>query len=513
MPIDALKALLDSLELSAERRARIVPVLAELEHRLRYLLDVGLDYLSLGRQARTLSGGETQRVRLGAGLGSALSHTLYVLDEPTVGLHAVDTTRAIAVMRQLCARGNSVVVVEHDPEVAAAADHLLVLGPSGGEAGGELLYEGPPRAFLHANPEYFIARDHDAGVRATALGPKLTLLGVRQHNLDLPRLEIPLDRLVVLTGVSGSGKSTLVEDVLWKRIERERGRAVDEPGHVDAIEGLEQISDALLLGQDPLGRSSRSTVVSFAGALDPLRSRLARTPRAKSLKLGPGAFSFNVAGGRCEVCRGMGRVSLEMLFMADVEITCESCRGRRFREAVLEVTWGGRNILQMLDLTVREAIESLADIAGVGARLAPLVEVGLEYLRLGQSTATLSGGEAQRLRIASILAEGSASERRLYLLDEPTAGLHPRDVERLVRALRALVRAGHAVVVVEHQLDLIRAADWVIDLGPGGGRHGGRLVYAGPVAGLLECRESLTGAALLPTQAPGRDPRAFATTE
>ncbi|MCC7141310.1 MAG: excinuclease ABC subunit UvrA [Candidatus Eisenbacteria bacterium] len=499
LPIDQLAERVDRLDLSTERRARVAPLLHELSTRLRYLLEVGLDYLSLSRTARTLSGGETQRIRLATGLGSALAQTLYVLDEPTVGLHAGDTARLLGVMRSLCARGNTVLVVEHDPEIVAAADHLILLGPSGGEAGGELLYEGPPAEFFARHPGYFVA-DSGAEVQASvaresAPRPELLLQGIRHNNLEIEQLALPLDRMVVLTGLSGSGKSSLLEDVLWKQIERHFGRAVEEVGALKSITGLDALLDVVLLSQDPLGRSSRSTIVSFMGLLDPIRALLARSPAAKRLRLKPGAFSFNVEGGRCEICRGMGRVTIEMQFLADVEVVCESCRGRRFKEKVLEVTWRGRNILQMLDLSVAEAREAFAEIRGAAARVRPLEQVGLEYLRLGQSTATLSGGEAQRLRIASFLAEETAG-RKLFLLDEPTSGLHPRDIRRLLDALRALLDRGHAVVAVEHQLDFIRAADWIVDLGPGGGRHGGQLLYSGPRRGFEARQQSATALAL-----------------
>jgi len=501
MPIGELRDLIEGLALTEERTQAVASPRRELLARLGYLIEVGLDYLTLARTARTLSGGETQRIRLASGLGSSLSRTLYVLDEPTVGLHATDSARILSVMRHLTARGNTVVVVEHDPEIARAADHLLVLGPSGGEEGGELLYEGPPARFFARDPDYFSVAAHRSSsvmVRERPLAPerRLTLRGVRCHNLDLAEVTLPLDRLVVLTGVSGSGKSTLLEDGIWKQAERAAGRAAEEAAEVASIDGLEGLAECLLLSQDPLGRSSRSTVVSFAGLLDPLRTALARSTVARERRLAPGAFSFNVAGGRCEVCKGMGRVSLDMQFLADVEIACESCRGRRFQEQVLEVTWRGKNILEILELTVREARAFLGELPGAAARIAPLEQIGLDYLRLGQSTSTLSGGEAQRLRIASILGEPAHGPARLYLLDEPTSGLHPRDIARLLDALRALVSRGHGVVVVEHQLDFIRAADWAIDLGPGGGARGGRLVYAGPVAGLGANSVSVTGAAL-----------------
>ncbi len=542
MPVRDLLPFLRGLELSPSRRERVKPVLRETIDRVACMAEAGLEYLTLARTARTLSGGETQRVRLASGLGSALTETLYILDEPTVGLHASDTRRMLGILRRICARGNTAVVVEHDPGIIAGADHLLVLGPSGGEQGGELIYEGPVGAFLQKEPEYFRARSNGQGSDAAeggvgTIARSLVLTGVREHNLRIDRLEIPLDRLVVVTGVSGSGKSTLVESVLHRNALRHAGKPVEDVGAAERIEGFEQLEEVLLISQDPPGRSSRSTVASAIGILGPVRNALSKTPRARELGLLPGAFSFNVPGGRCETCQGIGTVTIEMQFMNDIEVACEVCRGKRFRDDVLEVTWRGKSILQILDLTVREARAFLASsgparngrAAGVDRRTEHLLDaveaVGLDYLKLGQSTSTLSGGEAQRLRIAELLGEaleaspvdraadraadrptGRAAGRptgraaaehkirpKLFLFDEPTSGLHPKDIARLLDALRILVRAGHAVVTVEHQLDFIRASDWAIDLGPGGGDAGGRVVYAGPLAGLAACKESVTG--------------------
>ncbi len=497
-PIEQLRPWLAALELSPARRAAVASVRAELETRLRFLDDVGLGYLTLGRTARTLSGGETQRIRLASGLGSALTETLYVLDEPTVGLHALDAARMLAVLRALCDHGNTVVVVEHDPGIVERADHLIVLGPSGGERGGEIVFEGAPTDFARREPDYFRCRPQLIRPMP-AVGPKtpsLVLHGVKQHNLDLPTLRVPLDRLVVVTGVSGSGKSTLLEDVLYRNALRALGRTADEVGQLDRLAGMEQVEETLLVAQEPIGRSSRSNVVTFVDFLGAIRALLAKSPRAKSLRLGPGHFSFNRPGGRCESCEGMGVTTIEMHFMADVRIVCEACQGRRFQERVLEVRWKGRNIAEMLELTVQEALGFFSELSSTRTLLTPLVDVGLDYLRLGQSTSTLSGGEAQRLQIAAFLSESPKAKRRLYLFDEPTSGLHARDITRLLTSLRRLTAKGHGVVVVEHQLDFIRAADYVIDLGPGGGDRGGRLLFAGPVAGLLTVEESATGRAL-----------------
>lgn len=526
MPVRDLAALLRELCLPEEKRARVAAVLPEIGRRLGYLEDVGLGYLTLARPARTLSGGETQRIRLASGLGTALTGTLYILDEPTVGLHETDTARMLSILHRLRDAGNTVVVVEHDPGIIRGSDHLIVLGPSGGEEGGEILFEGPTERFFREQPDFFrvsaaeqesmdLRRDSratkseressaastagsSAAARSHACFERVIRIeGIRHHNLEIDRLDLPADRLVVVTGVSGSGKSTLLDDVLYRNAQRQTGIAVEEVGNVGRIAGLENFSEVTLVSQNPLGRSSRSNILTYTGLLSIVRKLLAQTPRAKALRLAPGAFSFNVAGGRCEECKGMGTVTIEMHFMADVEVACEACRGRRFREPVLEVTYRGRSILQLLDLTVAEACSFFVERADVQRLLAPLLRIGLGYLRLGQSTATLSGGEAQRLKIASLLADKSSwSKPGLFLLDEPTTGLHPRDIGRLLGGLRDLIERGHGVIVVEHQLDFIRAADHVIDLGPGGGDEGGCLLYAGPVAGLSAVAESPTARAL-----------------
>ncbi|MCA9728704.1 MAG: excinuclease ABC subunit UvrA, partial [Candidatus Eisenbacteria bacterium] len=516
-PVRDLARQLADLTLPSEREARVRAVLAEIRTRLQTLEEVGLGYLTLARTGRTLSGGETQRIRLASGLGSALTRTLYILDEPTVGLHATDSARMLAILRRLADAGNTVVVVEHDPEIIRGTDHLLVLGPSGGENGGEVLYEGPTARFFQNDPSFFRVEIPPVSARvnpaagadappAPADAPEraLVLEGIRHHNLDIPHLVIPTDRLVVVTGVSGSGKSTLVDDVLYRNALRHAGSAVEDVGAVSRIQGLDRFSQVLLVSQNPLGRSSRSNILTYTGLLGIVRKLLVQTPKAKSLRLKPGAFSFNVEGGRCEACKGMGTVTLEMHFMADVEVACEACRGRRFREDVLEVTYRGRCILQMLDLTVTEARKLFEDRADVHRLLEPLERIGLGYLRLGQSTSTLSGGEAQRLKIASLLADRSSwSQPGLFLLDEPTTGLHPRDIGRLLAGLRDLIARGHGVVVVEHQLDFIRAADYVVDLGPGGGDQGGRLVFTGSVAELSA--RSAAGDARNEAGAPGDD--------
>jgi excinuclease ABC subunit A len=496
MPIATLRAFFDDLRLPAAREARVGAVLREIRVRLRCLDDVGLGYLSLGRTARTLSGGETQRLRLASGMGASLTRTLYILDEPTVGLHARDASRVLDVLRRICGAGNTAIVVEHDPAVVDGADHLIVLGPEGGEKGGELLFEGPPADFLEANPGFFrVARPAPRPAPAGAV-PKLVLRGLTEHNLKIEELAIPLYGLIAVSGVSGSGKSTLLDEVVYRNGRRFRGLPVEEVGAARSIDGYDTFDEVLLIGQDPLGRSTRSNAVSFVKVLPLIRDLFARTPDAKERRLRPRDFSFNVPGGRCEICKGIGTVVLEMHFLPDVEVACEACKGRRFRQDVLEVAHRGRTITGVLDLTADEAAAAFADHPEIARRLRPLQEVGLGYLRLGQPTSTLSGGEAQRLKLASFLAERPSVGRRLFLFDEPTTGLHARDIARLLGALRLLTARGDVVIVVEHHLDFLCHADWNIDLGPGPGDEGGRVVYEGPIDGMIRCAASFTGKAL-----------------
>lgn len=548
LPLAELRPWLEGVSLSAEQRARVQPLLESIALRMRCLEDVGVGYLTLARTGRTLSGGETQRIRIAAALGNSLTDTLFVLDEPTVGLHATDTAGMLRVLRRMAETGNTLVVVEHDPAVIEAADHLIVLGPGGGRQGGRLVYEGPPGEFLRAEPGFFVAtgaaalapsarppvarsipgerrhaarrgarpalrepwspeavhawRARQAPSRASRAGggsgdvPLLRIENAREHNLRIASLALPLSGLTAISGVSGSGKSTLLDEIIHRHWLRSSGQPVEGVGAVDRVEGFEGLSAVHLVGQDLLGRSSRSNPLSFVQAYGEIRALLAGTIAARQRKLTAGAFSFNTPGGRCETCRGMGVQTLEMYFLPDVEVPCEACAGRRFRDEVLAVTWRGRNIDEILGLTVDEASAFFATEPKVVARLGPLRQVGLGYITLGQSTATLSGGEAQRLKLAAFLAASRERERHLFLFDEPTTGLHARDIGRLLQALRALTGQGHAVIAVEHHLDFIRAADWVVDLGPGAGEAGGEVVFTGPPDHLVEHPASLTASAL-----------------
>ncbi len=487
-------------------------LLDELGERLSVLHRVGLDYLSLDRQARTLSGGETQRIHLAAALGSGLTSTLYVLDEPTIGLHPQDNERLLALLRDLARRGNTVLVVEHDRTIVLGADHLIDLGPAAGDAGGEVVVEGtvaevmahPTSLTAHymreQNPT--AARQHVARFRRErgrqsvedelAGRPRIRIRGAREHNLQAIDVDFPLDALVAVTGVSGSGKSTLVENVLYGTYRRSRGLADVEAGRCDEILGFDLVSELSLVDQGPIGRSSRSNPVTFIKAYDDLRRIYAGAEEARRRGITPAHFSFNVEAGRCPECRGTGVLEVDMQFMAPVVVRCERCQGRRFRTEVLAVRHLGRDIAQTLELTVDEALEVFARERPLVRKLTPLAEVGLGYLQLGQPTSTLSGGEAQRLKLASFFARPASAGRQLFLFDEPTTGLHLADIDLLYRTLRKLVQRGDGVVVVEHNLDFLARADWIVDLGPGGGMHGGELLFCGPFATFLDVAESPT---------------------
>jgi len=485
MAVADLRAWFERLALPTEEEEKVAVVLREIRARLAYLDDVGLDYLTLDRQTRTLSGGEAQRINLASALGSSLTNTLYVLDEPTVGLHARDTHRLIGILRSLIAKGNTVVVVEHDPEVIAAADHLIDLGPGAGEAGGRVIYQGPADGLAECGDSLtarWMATHADRAVSPYGRSPKawITLKGAREHNLKNLDVRIPLGVLCCVTGVSGSGKTTLVHNCLYGQFKQQAGEAVDEVGECDAVEGLDAIDAIILVDSSPIGQSTRSNPVTYVKAYGPIRSLLAEAPRARVAGITPADFSFNVAGGRCEECKGVGTVTYDMYFMADVTVVCQACGGKRFKKKVLDVRWNGKNIDDILEMTVDEAMAHFADHAGITRRLQPLVDTGLGYIRLGQNTASLSGGEAQRLKLASYLAAPKKGQQYLFVFDEPTTGLHMADVQVLLKTFHRLVHAGHSLLVVEHNLDFISQADWIIDLGPEGGLRG---VLHGPVPG------------------------------
>jgi excinuclease ABC subunit A len=505
VPLEDLRPWIEGVVLSPMEAEIAATLLRELLARVGFLVDVGLGYLTLSRQTRTLSGGEAQRISLANSLGAALVDTLYVLDEPTVGLHPKDTAALLTLLAKLSAAGNTVVVVEHDPQAIRWADHVVELGPGSGEQGGRVVFEGPPAALESADTatgRYMSGRSEGVTARRRRVdGACLTLRGARQHNLRGVDIDIPLGTLTVVSGVSGSGKSTLVHDVLYRAAERElAGRTSakehlgEEIGEYDALEGLAHVEEVVLVDQSPIGRTPRSNPVTYVKAWDEVRKIFAEQPLARERGYGPGHFSFNVAGGRCEECAGAGQVEIEMVFMADVFVPCDACGGKRYKRELLDVKTRGRNVSEVLDLTVDEAIRFFMRERKLGRALWHLQQVGLGYLRLGQPATTLSGGESQRLKIARELSGAAGKKgRKLYILDEPTTGLSGEDVAKLMDVLDHLVEAGNTVLVIEHNLDVIRAADWLIDLGPGAGHRGGEVVAMGRPEVVAGVPESATG--------------------
>jgi excinuclease ABC subunit A len=498
-----------TLQLSEKETTIAEKVLKEIRRRLSFLSDVGLNYLTLDRLSSTLSGGEAQRINLATSLGSALVGTLYVLDEPSIGLHSRDNQRLIDILRQLRDQGNTVLVVEHDADMIRVADHIVDLGLGAGEQGGRVVFSGTLEGLMR-EPRSLTAKylRQELAIpvpktRRRGTGQKLQLLGATEHNLKDIDIGIPLNTLTVVTGVSGSGKSTLVHDVLYAAVKRAKGGWERRVGAFRKLEGSEYITDAVLVDQAPIGRTPRSNPVTYLKAFDPIRELFAATKDARSRGLTASHFSFNVPGGRCEACQGEGEVRVEMQFLADVFVPCDQCDGKRFKPQVLEVRYRGRSIHQVLDLTVREALTFFSSSPKVLRRLHVLDEIGLGYLRLGQPATTLSGGEAQRIKIAAHLSSHSG-ERLLYVLDEPTTGLHFDDIAKLLTAFRKLLEAGHTLVVIEHNLDVIKTADSIIDLGPEGGEEGGRVVGVGTPEQVAQMESSHTGRYLRTVLAEGR---------
>jgi len=506
MPLEDLGPWLNDLELTEMESQIAETILRELRARVSFLVDVGLGYLSLGRQMRTLSGGEAQRINLANSLGSKLVDTLYVLDEPTIGLHPRDTGALLDLLVKLRAAGNTVLVVEHDSQAILRADHIVELGPASGELGGQLVFQGPPEALPEqdtATGRYLAGIDPEPAAkreRSTA-GPFLTLKGAELHNLKGVEVDIPLGTLTVVTGVSGSGKSTLVHDVLYRAVERELGGETSAKEHLgeavgryEGLDGLGYLDQVVLVDQSPIGRTPRSNPVTYIKAWDHVRRIFSQQPVARERAYTAGHFSFNVEGGRCEECKGAGQVEIEMIFMADVYVRCDACGGSRYDREHLEVKYRGKNIADVLDLTVDEAIRFFIREAKLGKTLWQLQQVGLGYLRLGQPAPTLSGGEAQRLKIARELAGAAGRKgRKLYILDEPTTGLSGEDVKKLLEVFNRLVDAGNTVLVIEHNVDVMVAADWIVDLGPGAGVRGGEVVAMGPPETVATVPESFTG--------------------
>jgi excinuclease ABC subunit A len=510
MPVDNLADWLDGLELTKFEQQVAAMILKEARDRVHFLRDVGLGYLSMNRATRTLSGGEAQRIGLANSLGSQLVDTLYVLDEPSIGLHSRDMDRLLNLLKKLRDAGNSVLVVEHDLAAIEAADYMVELGPGSGEQGGEVVFAGPmsrisesPLTGAYVTGEKTIPLPDER----RRLGPRwLTLEGAREHNLQSVDIRIPLGALTVVTGVSGSGKSTLVHDVLYRALETHlvgehtaKIHLGEKVGEYSTLAGFDALEGVVCIDQSPIGKSPRSNPVTYVKAFDEIRQIFADTPLSRQRKYTPGTFSFNVAGGRCEKCEGAGALEVEMVFMADVFVPCEDCGGKRFKPEVLDVTVHGKNIHDVLNLTVDQAIRFFPREEKLGQSLWQLSQVGLGYLRLGQPATTLSGGEAQRIKIARELAlAGRKSGTRLYVMDEPTTGLHLEDIRKLGRVFDRLLEQGNTLVLIEHNLDVIKLADWVIDLGPEGGVNGGRLVAMGTPEEIADHPESHTGRWLAP---------------
>jgi len=506
LPLEKLYQFFNNIELSDHDRAVAKRLLIEINNRLEYLNDVGLGYLTLNRLSSTLSGGESQRINLATSLGSSLVGSLYILDEPSIGLHQRDTQRLIKVLKRLRDLGNTVIVVEHDEDIMNMADQIIDIGPLAGSMGGNVVFQGNFDELLASKESY--TADYLAGRRTIPVPLKrrkwkefIELEGVRQHNLKGFNVKIPLHIMTVVTGVSGSGKSTLVKTILYPALKKMFGGYGEKTGKFDLIKGDTQaIKDIEFIDQNPIGRSSRSNPATYIKAYDEIRSLWAQNSLSKARGYSPGYFSFNIDGGRCPECEGEGKVKIEMQFMADISLTCESCNGTRFKEEILDIKYQGKAIHEVLDMTVDEAIKFFAEstekpAAGkrIADKLQPLQDVGLGYIKLGQSSSTLSGGEAQRIKLASFLSKGNSQNRTLFIFDEPTTGLHFHDIHVLLKAFEALLENGHSLLVIEHNPEIIKSADWIIDLGPEGGEKGGNLLFEGTPENLIHCDESYTG--------------------
>jgi excinuclease ABC subunit A len=508
LTIEAAARFITNLDLTAHQQVIVTDVVREIQSRLQFLVEVGLGYLTLDRQSGTLSGGEAQRIRLATQIGSGLAGVLYILDEPSIGLHQRDNGRLLDTLRRLRDLGNSVIVVEHDEETILAADYIIDLGPGAGPRGGEIVAQGKLNDILCAKNS--LTGDYLSG-RARIPVPRqrvkpapgnqsegwLRLVGATENNLKDITVSFPLGCLTCVTGVSGSGKSTLVDDILRRALFRRFYNAKEKPGAHRAIRGVEQIDKAIVIDQSAIGRTPRSNPVTYTGAFTPIRELFSQLPAARVRGYDAGRFSFNVKGGRCENCEGGGLIKIEMHFLPDVYVECEVCHGKRYNRETLEITYKGKNIADVLDLTVDEAARFFRNVPSISEKLNSLLDVGLGYLRLGQAGTTLSGGEAQRVKLATELAK-KATGRTLYILDEPTTGLHFADIEKLLQVLMKLRNAGNTVIVIEHNLEMIKCADWIIDLGAEGGEGGGDLVGAGPPEKIAALPHSHTGRYLQP---------------
>ena len=500
LPLDELQVFFKELVLNEYDSAVAKRILLEIENRIEFLMNVGLSYLTINRASNTLSGGESQRINLATSLGSSLVGSMYILDEPSIGLHSKDTESLIKVLKQLRDLGNTVIVVEHDEDIIRQADHIIDIGPEAGTYGGEVVFEGTFDELMKSNTltaDYFNHRK-EIEVPKDRIKVKNSILikGAREHNLKNIDVELPLNMLTVITGVSGSGKSTLVKDIATPALQRELGIYGNKIGDFESLEGdIKKVEAIEFIDQNPIGKSSRSNPVTYTKAYDDIRLLFSRTKLSKVRGYQPKHFSFNVDGGRCDECKGEGSITIEMQFMADVTLECEVCKGARFKKDILEIKFEGKNIADVLHMTVDDAIEFFNQHGEtkVTDKLQALQDVGLGYVQLGQSSSTLSGGEAQRIKLASFLTKGTSSKKTLFIFDEPSTGLHFHDIKKLLASLRALIENGHSVWVIEHQPDIIKTADFIVDLGPLGGKHGGELVAMGTPEAIVKNKKSLTG--------------------
>jgi len=502
MPTVKLQEFFTSLKLKEHELKIAGAIVKEILNRLQFLIDVGLDYLTLGRKAATLSGGEEQRIRLATQIGSKLTGVLYILDEPSIGLHPRDQQKLIGTLKKLRDLGNSVIVVEHDAQTIKAADEIIDVGPGAGKFGGKIIFQGTPKEILKADT---LTGEYLSGRKTVEIGPPsklrgrsdlpksfITIKGAKEHNLKNIDVKMPLGKFVCITGVSGSGKSSLMNDILARALLRKFYHAKEVPGDHKAITGIEHLNKVVLVDQSPIGRTPRSNPCTYTGAFAYIRDLFTKTKEAKIRGYGPGRFSFNVKGGRCEACEGQGMKKIEMYFLPDIYVECQECKGKRFNKETLAVEYKGKNIADILEMTVEESAEFFKNIPGIAEKLKTLNLVGLGYIHLGQSATSLSGGEAQRVKLATELAR-KATGKSLYILDEPTTGLHFDDIKRLVQVLRGLVEKGNTVLIIEHNGDVIRNADWIIDLGPEGGDKGGYIVAEGSVKEIIKNKKSYTG--------------------